>query len=305
MYPLKFTPIVLPKIWGEEAWLLSGYGDNMSLVNNGYLKGNSLDELIEVYMDELLGQHVCDKYGSSFPLLFKRITAQDRLSIQVHPNDEQAAQANSFGKSEMWYVTEASPEAKVVMGFANKTNSKQVKQAIEDLTLPDLVNNVTVNRGDMFYIPAGTIHALCGGTEVLEIQQSSDLTYRIYDYGRRDDKGNLRQLHVAEALDVLDYNRLLQTTVDYEPIDDEVVRGVSDDHFITNIISLTHPATRDYAMLDSFVVLMAAEGSFSIESDGELVDCKNKELVLLPASSTDVIIRPQGANCKILEVYVP
>ena len=305
MYPLKFTPIVLPKIWGEEAWLLSGHGENMSLVNNGYLKGNSLDELIEVYMDELLGQHVFDKYGSSFPLLFKRITAQDRLSIQVHPNDEQAAQANSFGKSEMWYVTEASSEAKVVMGFANKTNSKQVKQAIEDLTLPELVNNVAVNRGDMFYIPAGTIHALCGGTEVLEIQQSSDLTYRIYDYGRRDDKGNLRQLHVAEALDVLDYNRLLQTTVDYEPIDDEVVRGVSDDHFITNVISLTHPATRDYAMLDSFVVLMAAEGSFSIESDGELVDCPNKDLVLLPASSTDVIIRPQGANCKILEVYVP
>lgn len=307
MYPLKFAPIVKPKIWGGEEWLLSGYGSDVSVVANGYLAGNTLDELIDVYMDELVGQHVFDKYGMIFPLLFKRIYAHDLLSVQVHPNDEQAEAAghDELGKAEMWYVTEAERNAKILLGFAQKTTPAAVRQAIKDNNLEDMLNHVSVVKGDVAYLYPGTIHALCGGTEVLEIQESSDLTYRLYDYGRRDAEGQTRPLHVDAAIDVLNYKRELQPLVDYEPQEDDVVRLVSDDHFTTNIIILTHSAERDYAPIDSFVVLLAADGAFTVEADGEVVRCDKKSCILLPASTTDVLIRPEDEQCRILEVYVP
>lgn len=306
MYPLKFKPIVMPKVWGAEHWLLSGYGDNTSVVANGYLQGNTFDEIAEIYMDELLGQHVFDKFNGFLPLLFKKIDANDKLSVQVHPNDEQAAELESLGKSEMWYITKATHEAQIAMGFARKTSRQQVKEAIEQNTLPELINYVPVVAGDVANIPAGTIHAMCGGTQVLEIQETSDITYRLYDYARPDEKGNMRQLHVEQGLEVLNYNRLVQPLVDYEVGDEEVVRLVSDEHFTTNLLIINHPVSRDYVSIDSFVVLMAAEGAFSVGEIGEEeVECGEHELVMLPAAMTDVVIRPKTPETKILEVYVP
>jgi len=305
MYPLKFIPIHKPKIWGSETWLLSGYGDEISVVENGLLRGNGLDEVLEIYMDELVGQHVFDSFGNAFPLLFKYINAQDKLSVQVHPNDEQAAPFDSDGKSEMWYVTKAAVHAQIVVGFKSKVTQQQVQHAVDTQTLHEIVNYVPVSQGDVAYIPAGTVHALCGGSEVLEIQQSSDLTYRLYDYGRCDAEGNLRELHVEKALSVLNCNRMLQLLVDYEPQEDDVTRLVTDPHFTTNMLCISAPVSRDYASIDSFVVLMAAEGAFSVAEPGEEeVQCQQGELVLLPAAMTEVVIRPQG-DSKILEIYVP
>lgn len=306
--PLQFKPIVQPKIWGAEIWTLSAQGEFISEVERGPLAGSTLDELMEVYMDELVGEHVFDLYGRTFPLLFKRIDARDDLSIQVHPNDDQAE--NGMGKSEMWYVTQANDEASIVVGFDKATNRKEVEQHIADNTLSELVNHSRVQVGDVAYIPAGTIHALCRGTQVMEIQQSSDTTYRLFDYGRKDKQGNPRQLHIDQGLSVLNYKRELQPLVYYEDREDEVNTLVSDPHFVTNLLHLTAPAHRDTVPLDSFVVYMCLEGACTINDIPmrSLLLGEEKPLhtdtIFIPACINDVVIRPQG-KVKLLEIYIP
>lgn len=307
LQPFAFKPIIVPKIWGSETWKLSAQGDNISIVKNGNLKGTDLNELIEVYLDELLGEHVFEQYGTTFPLLFKSIDAQDDLSIQVHPNDEQAE--NGIGKSEMWYISDAQPYASIVMGFSKSTNRQEVQAAVADNTLPSLLNKQSVTVGDVAYIPAGTVHALCKGSQVVEIQQSSDTTYRLYDYGRVDSAGNPRELHVKQALDVLNYKRLLQPLVDYEPQQDDLTPLVQDPHFVTNMLDLTHSAYRDTTLYDSFVVYLLLEGECVIndipmKKSASQNDTDAIDTLLIPASTTDVHIQTNG-HVKLLEVYVP
>ena len=307
LQPIAFQPIIVPKMWGTEVWTISAQGDRISIVANGPLKGNSINELVEVYMDELVGQHVFDRYNTIFPLLFKRIDAQDDLSIQVHPNDEHAS---GMGKSEMWYVSDALPGAAILMGFNKNLTEGDVRRAIAGNTLEELVNHQPVEVGDVAYIPAGRVHALCKGTQVMEIQQTSDTTYRLYDYGRIDKEGKPRDLHISEGLSVLNYKRLVQPLVDYELQANDLTPLVRDEHFVTNILYLTHKVSRDTYDLDSFVVYMLLEGACTINGvpmrahplgDNQP---RHTDTLMIPASITDVDIVPYG-EAKLLEIYVP
>jgi len=223
LYPLKFTPIYKDKIWGGnkiksvlnkdfgglpncgESWELSGVDGNVSVVSNGYLAGNTLEELLEVYMGDLAGDEVYEHFGNEFPLLIKFIDANDDLSIQVHPNDEMAAERhNSYGKTEMWYVLQADKGSKLQSGFNQQVDQEKYLEKLEKTELTDILNFEEVTAGDVFFIPAGRVHAIGRGILLAEIQQTSDITYRIYDYDRRDDKGNPRELHTDLALDAID-----------------------------------------------------------------------------------------------------
>lgn len=221
LYPLKFKPILKQTIWGGdklaykskdnkikesigESWEISGVQDHISIVSEGALSDNTLEELIEVYMGDLVGDKIYEKFGVEFPLLIKYIDARDNLSIQVHPDDTTAKERhNAYGKTEMWYLVGADPDAELVMGFRKDTTKADYLQSLHNHTLPDLLNTEKVRKGDCFFIPAGTVHAICKGCYIAEIQQTSDITYRIYDYDRRDKNGNPRELHTEDRKSVV------------------------------------------------------------------------------------------------------
>ena len=321
LYPLKFEPILKDKIWGGtklqrlfnkksssrllgESWELSDYDGEESVIANGFLAGNTLSEVIEVYMGELIGDRVFDKFGLSFPLLFKLIDANDDLSIQVHPDDEVAAQRhNSFGKTEMWYVVDADPGAQLIIGFPKDSSKEEYLKALEEGETESILQKVDVSKGDVFFIPAGLIHAIGKGIVVAEIQQSSDLTYRIYDYNRKDDKGNERELHVEQALDVIDFQAAKEPKINYHSNLNEVENLVNNDFFTTNIIRFNKKIERNYVRLDSFVVYMCIEGSFNIRYDNEEITVEKGETVLIPAIFDQIILAPEKEST-LLEVYI-
>lgn len=305
LYPLKFQPITKPKVWGSETWALSGYGDDESVVANGFLKDNLLSEVQEIYMDELVGGKVYDRFGNFFPLLFKFIDAKDDLSIQVHPTDEQAAAEEQLGKTEMWYVTEAESDATIILGFSRDTTEQEVRRRLEDDTVLDVLQVTPVRKGDVAFIPAGRVHALRRGTQVAEIQETSDLTYRLYDYHRPGLDGKLRPLHVEESMRCLDFKALSEPLTEY-PRRDGLTTLVRDSHFVTNMLQLSHAVERDYAKLDSFVVYMCVEGSVTIhcpDTDCEDVSLQQGETLLVPAVINDVVLTPYP-TAKLLEVFV-
>ena len=321
LYPLKFAPILKDKIWGGtklktlfgkpatsdhlgESWELSGYEGDESVVTNGFLAGNNLAELLEVYMGDLVGDKVFERYGLTFPLLFKLIDANDNLSIQVHPNDETArARHNSLGKTEMWYVVDADPGAELIIGFAHDSSKEEYSEAVERGEVERLLQRVPVQRGDVFFIPAGLVHAIGRGVVVAEIQESSDITYRIYDYKRKDANGHERELHVAQALDVINFAASRQPKTPYEPKLNEPVTLVSCDYFTTNTLHFDREVVRDYAPLDSFVAYMCLDGAFTIVCDGSETPVQRGETVLVPAAINEVKLVPSQPST-LLEVYV-
>jgi len=321
LYPLKFQPVLKEKIWGGnklkelfnkvtdaenigESWELSGIDGDESVVMNGFLAGNSLTELIEVYMGDLVGDKIYERFGLSFPLLFKLIDSNDKLSIQVHPNDEIAAQRhNSFGKTEMWYVVAAEPGAELVIGFKNDCSRDEYLDALDTGNVEDLLQNVPIKKGDVFFIPAGLVHAIGKGAVIAEIQQSSDITYRIYDYKRVDDKGNERELHTQQALDVIRFEPSKNPKTEYQTKPNELTPLVSCEYFTTNLVSFDRPLTRNYGRLDSFVAYMCVEGSFVISVSGEKTTVDTGETVLVPASVIEVDLIPDRPT-KFLEVYI-
>lgn len=307
LYPLKFKPIIKPKVWGQESWLISTYGKDQSIVENGFLAGNTLSELIEIYMDELVGGSIYQMFGDTFPLLFKTIDAQDDLSIQVHPDDMVAAELEQLGKSEMWYVSHADPQASIILGFNRATNRDEVATSLQQDTIMDIMQVVPVSQGDAAFVEAGLVHALRKGTQVVEIQQSSDLTYRLYDYRRPGLDGQLRELHVDQALNCLNYEAKQDPLINYNNPVNSAASLVQDEHFCTNILHFDKPINRDYAELDSFVAYICAEGQVRVEAldgeDGEPVTLNAGEAVLLPASLKDIQLTPDG-TAKVLEVYV-
>ena len=321
LYPLKFSPILKDKIWGGtklkslfdkaaqtdklgESWELSGYEGDESVVTNGLLAGNNLAELIEIYMGELVGDTIYDQFGLSFPLLFKLIDANENLSIQVHPGDEVAAERhNSYGKTEMWYVVEADPDGKLIIGFKEDCSKDDYLDALDNDKVEDLLQKVPVKKGDVFFIPAGLVHAIGKGVVVAEIQQSSDITYRIYDYKRTDDQGNERELHTEQALDVINFGASKQPKTIYQPLLNEITPLVNCDYFTTNMLKFDHAVTRNYATLDSFVAYMCLEGDFVIDFAGEKTIVNKGDTVLIPASIDELGLIPDG-NVTLLEVYV-
>ena len=321
LYPLKFEPILKDKIWGGtklkslfnkaaetdklgESWELSGYENDESVVTNGFLAGNTLPELIEIYMGELIGDSIFDEYGLSFPLLFKLIDANENLSIQVHPGDEVAAERhNSYGKTEMWYVVDAEPGAELIIGFSEDCSRDEYLDALDEGRIEDLLQKVPVKKGDVFFTPAGLVHAIGKGVVVAEIQQSSDITYRIYDYKRVDDQGNERELHTEQALDVINFNASKEPKTVYTPLMNEVTPLVSCNYFTTNMLRFNKSIARQYAKIDSFVSYMCLEGNFVIDFGGEKTIVNKGDTILIPASIDELSLIPD-AEVTLLEVYV-
>lgn len=322
LYPLKFKPICLEKIWGGnrlktllgkkydtkncgESWEISNVEGSISVVANGFLKGNGLSELIEIYMGDLVGDKVYEKFGTEFPLLIKFIDAQDNLSIQVHPNDELSKERhNAFGKTEMWYVVDVADGALINSGFNQPVDREKYLEYLENGNLIDLLKYDEAKVGDVFFIPAGRIHAIGKGSLVAEIQQTSDVTYRIFDYNRKDHNGKARELHTGLALDAIDFSFLNDYKTKYNAKLNKSSGIVSCKYFTTNIIEFNQPIEKDYNQLDSFVIYMTLEGMFEIETEEGTEKIGIGETVLIPAVINSVKLIPQSGKVKLIEVYI-
>ena len=244
LYPFKFQPILKERLWGGtkletvlgksldsdiigESWELSGVSGDVSVVANGNLAGKSLQEIIESYKEDLLGKAVYERFGNDFPILIKFIDAKQDLSIQVHPNDELAkARYNSFGKTEMWYVMDADPDAKLIVGFNKSVNKEEYQKHLNNKTLTEILYYEPVKEGSTFFINTGKVHAIGAGTLLAEIQQTSDITYRVYDFDRKDKNGNLRELHTELALDAIDYEKKDDFKVSYSKNENQINKMV-------------------------------------------------------------------------------
>jgi mannose-6-phosphate isomerase len=256
-------------------------------------------------MGDLVGDKVYDTYGLSFPLLFKLIDANENLSIQVHPGDEVAAERhNSFGKTEMWVVLNADKGAELIIGFTKDCTQEEYVAALDNGEVESLLQRVPVQKGDVFFIPAGLVHAIGKGVVVAEIQQSSDITYRIYDYKRVDDNGNERELHTEQALDVIDFSASKNPKTVYSPILNQITPLVDCEYFTTNMIKFDQPLTRNYGTIDSFVAYMSLDGSFIVEVDDDKVIVNKGDTILIPACINEVGLIPHNL-ATILEVYNP
>ena len=322
MYPLKFEPILKTIVWGGEkiapykgiettqshigeSWELSGVAGNESIVSEGPLKGRSIASLVKEYKGELVGKHVYENTADEFPLLIKFIDAQKDLSIQVHPNDELAAERHngSKGKTEMWYVVAADPGAHLLAGLKEKITPEEYAAKVADGSITDVLARYDVKPGDVFFLPAGRIHAICSGCFIAEIQQTSDITYRIFDYNRPGLDGKPRQLHTEQAKDAIDYTVYPDYRTEYSPEENEEVELVNCRYFTTSVYDLSLPFAKDLSSIDSFIVVMCLSGGGSMDVDGEEVSLRQGETVLIPASADDVCFIPEG-SMKLLTSYI-
>ncbi|MCC8034674.1 MAG: class I mannose-6-phosphate isomerase [Rikenellaceae bacterium] len=320
LYPLKFTPRLKERIWGGtalaevmgkelpegkkigESWEISGVDNDVSVVANGTLAGNDLQELIEVYMGDLVGDKVYNKYGLEFPLLIKFIDARDVLSIQVHPDDVLAKERhNSYGKTEMWYVLAADPGASLYVGFSRTVGREEYLAAVENGTLPSLLKEEKVRPGESYFIPAGTIHAIGKGLLVAEIQQTSDITYRVDDWGRVDDNGNPRQLHTELAVDAIDFRPPHDLKTSPVAVPNQAVEVEECEYFTTNLLKVEDSVERDYSNLDSFVVYICIEGELTVCYSGGSETLEKGETMLVPAQEDNIELDGEGT---VLEVYI-
>ena len=319
LYPIKFEPILKEKIWGGnklkhffnkksegnigESWEISGVDDSVSIVKSGKLKGENLNGLIEKYKEKLVGNKVFKTFGNTFPLLFKFIDAKEDLSVQLHPNDALAKKRhNSFGKTEMWYILDAEKDGKLVLGFNSEMNESIYKKHLLENSLSEILNSEKVKIGDSFFIQTGTLHAIGAGVVLAEIQQTSDITYRIFDYNRPGIDGKLRKLHADLALDAIDYNAP-NAKLDYLETDNNPVELCKNEYFLTNKIVLTRTLKRDLSKVDSFVVYMCVEGDGIIEIDNYSESIIKGETILIPAEIKELNIKSNSAT--FLEVYIP
>lgn len=323
LYPLKFKTQYMDKIWGGqkikthlgkdfgklpncgESWEISGVQDHVSVVSNGFLAGNSLEELIEVYMGDLVGDKVYERFGVEFPLLIKFIDANDDLSIQVHPDDELSKKRHqAFGKTEMWYVMQADQGAKLNLGFKEELTKEQYLEKFEAGKLMDILNFEEVKEGDVLFMPAGRVHAIGRGVLVAEIQQTSDVTYRIYDYERKDAEGNERELHTELALDAIDFTVPESYKTEYEAKQNDSVEVVKCDYFTTNVLELNQKLERDFHQEDSFVIYICLEGELTIDFEGGSESVKKGDTVLVPAALEQFFLSPLSSDVKLLEVHL-
>ena len=316
----KFEPLLKQTIWGGskivafkhilsdlenvgESWEISGVPGDESVVANGEYKGKTLNEVLAEMKDKLVGEENYKRFGDRFPLLIKFIDARQDLSIQVHPDDGTGhRRGRAMGKTEMWYVMDSDEDASLKVGLKKKITPEEYARMVEDDTICDALGNYQVKSGDCFFIPAGRIHAICSGSFIAEIQQTSDVTYRIYDYKRKDKNGNYRELHTKEAAEAIDYTVLDDYRTEYTPVKNEATQLVSCPLFTTAVYNLTEPMTLDYSELDSFVILIALKGEGSIlTASGETYSFREGESILLPATTETVKVE---GNIKFLETFV-
>ena len=328
LYPFKFKAQLFHKLWGGhtikkwydhvpadyenvgEAWVISDIERYPTEVSNGSHAGDTLQDLLEVYMDELVGGKVYETFGNNFPVLMKFIDAADDLSIQVHPDDEYALEhEDSLGKTEMWYVLPAQGKSAIYLGWNETMNPSLINEAISDGTLASYLREYNVREGDVAFIPTGTVHAMRRDTIVAEIQENSDITYRLYDYNRVGNDGRKRPLKLEKAMDVMDFSPVKEAVVTHpNPVVNGAVNLKKTPYFTTNMLTLTRTVQRDYAPLDSFVAYMCVAGACDVkaldcDAEDSVATIRLGEAVLIPASLNDIVIIPKG-ECKLLEVYV-
>jgi mannose-6-phosphate isomerase len=320
LYPLKFRPILKERLWGGaklkevlgkpivsditgESWELSTVKGDVSVISNGSLEGKSLQDIIESDSEQLLGKSVVERFGKEFPILIKFIDAKQDLSIQLHPNDELAKERHdSFGKTEMWYIMDADPKAELIVGFNKDVTKEEYAESIDNDTLLDLLNYEQVKEGDTFFINTGKIHAIGAGVMLAEIQQTSDVTYRVFDFNRKDKEGNLRELHTELALDAVDYEKKDDFKVSYNQGLNKVSEMVDCPYFKTNFIQLTENLELDTTNRDSFTIFMCVGGEAVIKTTEGEVSIKKGETALLPAITKKISLQSKGV--KLLEVTI-
>ena len=318
---LKFDPILKEKIWGGEklaavlnkdsrsktlgeSWELSDVEGDTSVVVNGDLKGSNLKELIKQYKEALVGDAIYETFGDKFPLLIKFIDAKEALSIQLHPHDDLAKKRhNSFGKTEMWYVMQADERANLIVGFQKDSNKEEYLHHLENKSLLDILNVDEVQKGDVYFIPTGRVHAIGAGVMLAEIQQTSDITYRVYDWDRQDDQGNYRELHTEEAIDAIDYKAQSSYKTDYEKSQNESSEIVSCPYFTTNVLPVHGKLELNHDDKSSFVIYLCVDGKVEFSTGQNKEDLQMGETLLVPASMKDFVIE-SSEHSELLEVYI-
>ena len=319
--PITFHPILKERIWGGdklttlfkkestktnigESWELSDVAGDVSVVASGELKGKNLKELITTYKGALVGDKVYKMFGNNFPILIKYIDAKTPLSIQVHPSNELAKERhNSFGKNEMWYIMQADENAELIVGFNQNVDKETYLKKLEEGNVLDILNTEKISKGDTFYIPTGRVHAIGAGVMLAEIQQTSDITYRIYDYKRIDAKtGKERELHTDLAVNAIDFKKYDSYKTAYHLKKNESSKLVHSPYFKTNIIQLNGAVKKDYSNLDSFVIYMCVEGSMVVNCNNQPVSLQVGQTMLLPAAIEKVKLKSE--NAKILEIFL-
>jgi mannose-6-phosphate isomerase len=319
LYPLMFQPILKDKIWGGEklhqhfnkdskstqlgeTWEVSTVPGDISVVSNGDLKGKSLQELLNTYKADFLGENNFKRFGEQFPLLIKFIDAKQDLSIQLHPNDELAkTRHNSFGKTEMWYVMQADKDANLIVGFNKDVDKEIYLKHLKDNSLTKILNFDKVKEGDAYFIEAGRVHAIGAGVLLAEIQQTSDVTYRVYDWDRVDTDGNERELHNDIAIDAFDFEMKDDFRVSYEKHKNTSNEMVSCPFFITNFIEMDTNLKKENTQ-DSFMIYMCLDGEVEVTTDNSTTIISKGETVLIPAAVKSYNLKTDYV--KLLEVYV-
>jgi len=321
LYPLKFKPILKEKIWGGdklkskskvdfsqkrigESWEISGINGDISIVQNGVLAGQTLSQLISEFKTELVGKAVFEKFNGEFPILIKFIEAQDNLSVQLHPSDTLAKKRhNSFGKTEMWYITEAEPNAELIVGFKEPITVDRYKESLSKGELEDVLNKIKVEEGEVFFIKPGLVHAIGAGVTLAEIQQTSDVTYRLYDWLRVDKEGHSRELHTELALEAIDFQVNSDYKIEYDSIFNSKVPLVDSPYFKTNFLEINRRIFLDYSSVDSFVIYLNVG-----TQTAELIHNENSfmlspmETILLPACIKTIELKSSGT--KLLEISI-
>jgi len=322
LYPLTFFPVLKPVLWGGEkicsfkgikpiqngigeSWEISHVNNNVSIVANGHLKGRFLDDLTEIYGSELVGKKVYERFGKSFPLLIKFIDAKEALSIQVHPDDTLSKERhNSFGKTEMWYVLDAAPGAFLYSGFAKQLNPEEYVKSVENNSFTGMLAKHDVHPGDVFFLPAGRVHAIGAGCFIVEIQQTSDITYRIYDFNRKDAQGNPRELHTELAKDAIDYKIYSDYKLKYTPTPNTILPLIDCPYFTTALINANENRTIDLMGRDSFSIYICMQGELSITDDANNnIVMHQGQTILIPATTKYITLKPLK-EYKLLETYI-
>ncbi len=320
MYPLKFKPILKERLWGGtklkdilgkptksenigESWEVSGVKENISIVSNGKFTGTTLQELIDKNPENLLGKSIVQRFGKELPVLIKFIDAKQQLSIQVHPDDQLAQDRhNSLGKAEMWYIIDANPNSNLIVGFNKNTRKEEFKNSLQKNELLDLLNYEKVKKGDVFFINAGKIHSIGAEILLVEIQQTSDITYRIFDFNRKNKEGELRELHSQLALDAIDYTKKDDFRLQYNTHQNTVNSIVSCPYFTTNYIHLTEDIEYNLSKRNSFTIYICIEGTAEVVNNYGSAKIKYGETILLAAQSKNVLIKT--SEIKLLEVFI-
>lgn len=316
-YPITFEPILKERIWGGtklktlldknikseisgESWEISTVENEVSIVTNGFFEGQNLNQIIDLFPEAILGKIVYEKFGKQFPLLFKYLDAREDLSIQVHPNDQLAkARHHSFGKTEMWYVMQADHDARIIVGFKQNSSPSEYLSSLKNKNILEILDTKKVQAGDVFFLETGTVHAIGAGIVIAEIQQTSDITYRIYDFERKDKNGNERELHVDLAIDAINYNKI-QAEIQYNKLENISNQVIDCKYFTTNFIPL-NGNLKLKKQENSFKVFMCVEGAFEIKLRGEIFSYKKGNTILIPAQMDDYEL---SGKANILEIFI-